>query len=170
MGKNRAFFAVSLGRRWLSRFREWRFGLAFGLALWPWPAWAIQTHAHPEGLYAHQMGHVAFLGAMIYVCWQIWRSHLLSRPGFRHLFWACILFGCWNVLTFCGHWAEEGLDPGAIDRQGGHLFRQLHITDLGGLIYYLASLDHLILIPAFWLFYLGLKDFLAGQQKELAQR
>ncbi len=74
------------------------------------------------------------------------------------------------MLTFCGHWAEEGLDPGAIDRQMGHLFRQLHITDLGGLIYYLASLDHLILIPAFWLFYLGLKDFLASQQKELAQQ
>lgn len=144
---------------------RWWFGLAaWFLAWWPEPARAIQTHSNPEGLYAHQMGHLAFLAAMIYVCRQIWRRGLLSRPGFRHLYWACILFGGWNVLTFCGHWAEQELDPGAIDRGTGYLFSQLHISDLNGLVYYLATLDHLILIPALWLFYLGLKAFLAEQQ------
>ena len=91
-------------------------------------------------------------------------------PGFGIYFGPAYFLAGWNVLTFCGHWAEEGLDPGAIDRQGGHFFRQLHINDLGGLIYYLATLDHLILVPAFWLLYLGLKAFLAGQQKELPRR
>jgi hypothetical protein len=149
---------------------KWRLGLAAGPAFWPLPALAIQTHGHPEGLYAHQMGHVVFLGAMIYVCWEIWRRQLSDRPGFRRLFWACLLFGAWNVLTFWGHWAEEGLDSGAIDRQAGYLFRHLHITDLGGLIYYLASLDHLILIPALWLFYAGLRAFLAEQQAEAREK
>jgi hypothetical protein len=153
----------------LAPLRKWRFMVAAGLALWPLPALAIQTHGHPEGLYAHQMGHVAFLGAMIYVCWQLWRRRLLVRPGFQRLFSACILFGVWNVLTFFGHWAEEGLDPGAIDRQAGHFFRQLHITDLGGLIYYLATLDHLILIPALWLLYLALRAFLREQQQQQAR-
>lgn len=147
---------ASLGRWWL--------GLAAWLIpWWPWPAWAIQTHSHPEGLYAHQMAHLAFLGAMIYVCWQIWRRGLLSRSGFQHLYWACILFGLWNVLTFCGHWAEQGLDAGAIDSASGHLFSYLHIHDLGGLIYYLATLDHLILIPALLLYYLALRAFRTEQ-------
>lgn len=149
--------------------RKWRFIFISGLASWPLPALAIQTHGHPEGLYAHQLGHVAFLGAMIYVCWQLRRRRLLVRPGFQRLYWAGILFGLWNVLTFLGHWAEEGLTPEAIDRQAGHFFRQLHITDLGGLIFYLATLDHLILVPALWLLYRALRAFLAEQQQKQAQ-
>jgi hypothetical protein len=144
--------------------RRWRLGLAAGLALCPWPALAIQTHGHPEGLYAHQLGHLVFLAAMIYVCWEIRRRRLPSRPGFPALFWACLLLAAWNILTFWGHWAEQGLNPGAIDSRSGYLHQYLHITDLGGLIYYLASLDHLILVPALWLFYLGLRAFLAEQQ------
>jgi hypothetical protein len=144
----------------------WRWsGLMALILFWPLPAFAIQTHGHPEGLYAHQLGHCAFLGAMLYVCWQLRQRRLLARPGFRRLLWACILFAVWNVLTFWGHWAEERLDPMAIDRQAGHIFRQLHITDLNGLMYYLASLDHLILIPAFFLFYLGLRAFLVDQNE-----
>ena len=77
----------------------------------------------------------------------------------------------WNVLTFCGHWAEEGLDPGAIDRPPDIFSDNCTSTDLGGLIYYLATLDHLILIPALWLFYLGLEGLSwPSQLKELAQR
>jgi hypothetical protein len=148
---------------------KWLIGLAASLTLGPLPAFAIQTHGHPEGLYAHQMGHIIFLAAMIYVCWQIWQRHLGSRPGFRCLFWACSLFAAWNLLTFWGHWAEEGLDPAAIDSRAGYLFRQLHINDLNGLIYYLATLDHLILIPALWLFYLALRAFRIEQKAKESQ-
>ena len=143
---------------------KWWFGLATSLVSWPTSALAIQTHGNPEGLYAHQMGHLAFLAAMIYVCWQIWRRRLLARPGFQRLFWACCLFAAWNLLTFVGHRAEQGLNPAAIDRQAGYLNQHLHIIDLNGLLYYLASLDHILLVPALWLFYLGLRAFLAEQQ------
>ncbi len=135
------------------------FLMALGLIFRPRLAWAIQTHGDPEGLYAHQLGHIVFLIAMIYVCWQIWRQDLKARPGFTRLFWACILFGAWNILTFIGHIAEEQLDPSAIDRSAGYLWRTLHITDLNGLLYYLAKLDHLILVPAFLLLYLALRAF-----------
>jgi hypothetical protein len=139
--------------------RWWWVLMAWLLAGWPGSAWAIQTHTNPEGLYAHQMGHLAFLGAMIYVCWQIWRRGLLFRRGFHYLYWACLLFGVWNILTFIGHWAEERLNPAAIDSGGGYFYRQLQIHDLNGLIYYLATLDHLILIPALLLYYLALRTF-----------
>jgi hypothetical protein len=152
--------------RWEASLKRWRWGLAAGLLAWcPWPAWAIQTHGNPEGLYAHQMGHLAFLGAMIFVCWEVWRRGLLARPGFKRFYWACLLLGVWNALTFCGHWAEEGLEPGAIDTGAGYLFRHLHITDLNGLVYYLATLDHLILIPALLLYYLALRTFRAEQME-----
>lgn len=148
--------------RWL-----WGVSLGAGLALAPHPVLAIQTHGHPEGLYAHQLGHLAFLGGMIYLCWQIWRRRLLSRAGFRWLFLAGSLFAGWNLLTFFGHWAEERLDPGAIDASAGHLWRQLHIIDFNGLLFYLAKLDHLILIPALVALYLALRAFLA-EQREMA--
>jgi hypothetical protein len=140
--------------------------LGLGVGLWPQAAWAIQTHGHPEGLYAHQLGHVIFLAAMIYICWQIWRRQLLGRRSFRGLFGAGLLLAGWNVLTFFGHIAEEGLDPSAIDSRAGHLFRQVHITDLNGLVYYLAKLDHLILVPALLLLYLGLRAFRAEQKEK----
>jgi len=141
------------------------FLVALGFLLWPRVSWAIQTHGDPEGLYAHQLGHVFFLIAMVYVCWQIWRQGLTSKPGFPRLFWACILFGAWNILTFIGHIAEERLDPGAIDRQAGYFWRTLHITDLNGLLFYLAKLDHLLLVPAFLMFYLALRAFRRQQLK-----
>jgi hypothetical protein len=149
---------------------KWRWGLALIAGFWPWPALAIQTHGHPEGLYAHQLGHLAFLAAMIYVCWQIRRQRLLSRPGFQHLFWAALLFAAWNLLTFAGHFAEQALLSGAVNKQAGYLRQYLHITDLTGLVYYLASLDHLLLVPALWLLYRGLRIFLAEQRAKEAAK
>ena len=150
-------------------WRKWWLSLAAGSGVGPQPAYAIQTHGHPEGLYAHQLGHVIFLATMIYLCWQIRQRQLLNRRSFRCLFWACLLFAGWNLLTFFGHLAEEGLDPAAIDSRAGYLFRQIHIADLNGLVYYLAKLDHLILVPALLVFYLGLRAF-AAEQKETASR
>lgn len=138
---------------------RWCLGLTTVFLLVPQLAWAIQTHGDPEGLYAHQMGHVVFFVAMLFVCYQIKRRGMEARPGFARLYWACILFGAWNILTFMGHIAEERLDPAAIDRQGGHLWRTLQITDLNGLLFYLAKLDHLLLVPAFWLLFLALRTF-----------
>ncbi len=134
-------------------------GLCLVLLLATQPAWAIQTHGDPEGLIAHQLGHIVFLGAMIFVLIQLRRRGLGAQPGFSRLAWAAILFGVWNVLTFVGHIAEENLPATAIDRQAGHLGRTLHITDLNGLVFYLAKLDHLVLVPAFLLLYLALRTF-----------
>jgi hypothetical protein len=152
-----------MARRW-----QWRLGWTLALTLAPECALAIQTHGHPEGLYAHQLGHVAFFGAMLSICWQIWQRGLINRRGFHRLFWASLLFAAWNVLTFWGHIAEEHLDPAAIDARAGHLFRQLHINDLNALIFYLAKLDHLILIPALIVFFLALRAFRAEQVKGAA--
>lgn len=143
--------------------------LAVALALCPQWAWAIQTHGDPEGLYAHQMGHVLFWAAMVYVCVQIRRRGLKNQPGFSRLYWAAILFGVWNMLTFIGHFAEEKLDPGTISRGVGHLDRTLQITDLNGLIFYLAKLDHLVLVPAFWLLLRALQAFRRQQRGEVPQ-
>jgi hypothetical protein len=143
--------------------------LAWALALCPQWAWAIQTHGDPEGLYAHQMGHVLFWTAMVFVCVQIRRRGLKNQPGFSRLYWAAILFAVWNMLTFIGHFAEEKLDPGAISRGVGHLDRTLQITDLNGLIFYLAKLDHLVLVPAFWLLFRALQAFRRQQRGEVPQ-
>jgi len=155
-------------RRDAAQWRWW-LGATVALTFWPQAATAIQTHGHPEGLYAHQLGHFFFLATMVYLCWQFWRQNLLRRRSFHRIYWACLLFADWNLLTFLGHMAEERLDAAAIDSTAGHLFRQLHITDLNALIFYLAKLDHIILIPALWFFYLGLRAFRTEQREGIGR-
>ena len=49
---------------------KWWLGLMVGLAVvGPQSALCIQTHGHPEGLYAHQMGHVVFLERLLSPAW-----------------------------------------------------------------------------------------------------
>ncbi|AEB10580.1 hypothetical protein [Desulfobacca acetoxidans] len=134
------------------------------LTLAPRAAGAIQTHGPPEGLYVHQLGHLCFLTAMVFICLVIWRRGLRRQRGFRYIFRAGILLALWNLLTFWGHWAEERLSPTAVSDQAGYFSRQIQITDLPTLLYYLAKLDHLILVPAMLMFYLGLRAFASEGQ------
>lgn len=129
------------------------------LGLLPAPVWAIQTHGDPEGLYIHQLGHLLFLAAMVYIIWQIHRRKLTDHLGFRQLMRGAYLLAAWNLVAFIGHWAEEKLPREVFLPGAGYFFRQLEIRDLKALVYYLAKLDHLILVPALFFFYQGLRTF-----------
>lgn len=144
----------------------WGLLLLLGIWLLPWPVWAIQTHGDPEGLYIHQLGHLLFLGAMGYIVWELRRRRLTRHPGFRHLARAALLLGLWNLLAFIGHLAEERLPREVFLPGSGYFFRKLLVQDLTALIYYVAKLDHLILVPALLFFYLGLRQLLRQPPRE----
>ena len=123
----------------------------------PQPSLAFITHGHPEGLYVHQIAHLLFAGAMIFMIYLIKREGLLEVPGFRMLVWASLLFVGWNFDAFIGHIAEVYVSPQAFRGEAADFSRRLLMTDLSTWVYYITKMDHLILVPAFYLLYRGLK-------------
>ena len=132
----------------------------------PRPALALQTHGPPEGLYVHQLAHFFFAAALLFLIWQVKYEGLTGLPGFRQLRWACGLFVLWNVVAFLGHWSEELLLPQAFQGQPGDLSRRLIMSRFSAWIYYVTKLDHLILVPAFFLLWRGLKALLSKTPEE----
>jgi hypothetical protein len=111
-----------------------------------------------EGLYIHQAAHLLFLAAMVYFIYEMRRERLQNWRGFRLLIWACALLALWNVDSMVGHFSEWFLENPVI--LGGGLSRRLLMDSPNAWIFYITKLDHFILLaPAFYLLYRGLKSF-----------
>jgi hypothetical protein len=132
----------------------------------PRPTLALQTHGPPEGLYVHQLAHVLFAAALLFLIWQVKYEGLTGLPGFRQLRWACGLFVLWNVVAFLGHWSEELLLLQDFQGQPGNLSQHLIMSRFSVWFYYVTKLDHLILVPAFFLLWHGLKALLSKTPEE----
>jgi hypothetical protein len=120
----------------------------------PRTALALQLHGPPEGLYVHQMGHILFAGAMMFLLYHLRKERL---PGLRWFTWAGILFVLWNLNALVGHTAEVYVEPQDFLGGPANLSRRLLMVGPAAWIYYVAKLDHLILVPAFILLYFGLQ-------------
>jgi hypothetical protein len=83
--------------------------LAFlgALLIWPDAALATQGHGGAEGLYSHQIAHLIFLAAMVYLCFQLIRSGDFVQRGWRWIFVSAILFLLWNMDTLFVHAYRE---------------------------------------------------------------
>jgi hypothetical protein len=119
------------------------------------PAWAVQRHGGSEGLVVHQLGHLLFVVGMAYLL-----SHLgrlgLAGPGwkaFRGFLWTII---AWNFLTFSGHLLDEQIGPDQYLSSAGQI-RAFTINSFIDAYFYLTLLDHLLLVPAFFLLMLALR-------------
>ncbi len=135
------------------------------LLLHPRASLALQPHGPPEGLYVHQMAHLLFVGALIFFIYTLHQEGLSKLKGFRLLAWACGLFILWNLDAGLGHWTEVLVSPGEL--LGPHDFSQrLLMTGLHSWLYYLAKMDHLILVPAFYLLYRSLKVLARRVERE----
>lgn len=141
-----------MGRQW----KPTKILLAF-LVFFPGPALALQSHGPPEGLYVHQAAHICFFLAMVYLAFELTRGPLAVTRNLSLMVWASILFALWNLDAFLGHCAEAWLEPGALIGSAHQLSQRLILDSPSAWVYYLARFDHLLLLPALLLFYLGLK-------------
>ena len=112
-------------------------------------AYGVQSHGSPEGLVSHQLGHLLFFIGMILILVRI-RQSSLAGAGWREFEGFLWLILCWNVLTFTGHWMREGVMGGQFVRHSGRV-TAFQADTLFDLIFYLTRLDHLLLVPAFFL-------------------
>jgi len=111
-----------------------------------------------EGSYVHQTAHLLFAGAMIFFIYEIHRERLQKYKGFRCLMWACGILAWWNLDAVVGHALEWGQTNPVILGRG--LYKRLLMENPESWFFYLTQFDHFaLLIPAFYLFYRGLRAF-----------
>ena len=116
-----------------------------------------------EGSYVHQTAHLLFFGAMLFFIYEICREKLQRYRGFRCLMWACGILALWNLDAIVGHALDWGHSNRVILGHG--LYKRLLMEDPESWFYYLTQIDHFaLLIPAFYLFYRGLRAFAQESQ------
>lgn len=131
------------------------------LLCWSPPAWAVQVHGDPEGYLVHQMGHLFFIAALVFLLYVlVKRPPGLGKP-WRQLKISLTLFLLWNIDTVIVHWLASRLPDDALLFAGGSLLDDRLLLPLAGrwLFYYLGSFDHLLCVPASWFLILSLRGF-----------
>lgn len=119
-------------------------------------AWASWYQFGTEGSYVHETAHLLFAAAMIFFICQIYHTDLHKFRGFKLLVWAWALLAWWNLDAVVGHWAEWTLQSPVITGEG--FSRQILMYDTHTWIFYIGKIDHFVLLlPAFYLLYKGLK-------------
>jgi len=127
----------------------------------PDTAWALQAHGPPEGIYIHQMAHIFFLGSLLYLYRDLKHSSE-QEQGWRYLRWFCLLMLCWNVVAFIGHAVTFHLAEEHISDAGSFLHsRLLGPMNLSKTLFYITRFDHLLVVPALYFLYLGLRTLYA---------
>jgi len=124
------------------------------------PVWAVQGHGYPEGLVTHQVGHLLFTGAMIYLLFQLHRIKLSRYDCFEFKIFLWLIIA-WNFLTFSGHALDQSIDKTKFIYLNEEVvaFSVESFTDA---CFYLSRLDHLLLVPSFIFLLLALRKW--GQQ------
>jgi hypothetical protein len=118
--------------------------------------WVTWYNFGTQGSYVHEISHLLFGLAMLFFIYEIVGAGLQQFPGFRLLAWAWVLFALWNFDAFVGHWAAWTLENPIILGQGWG--RRLVMSDFHTWLVYVTKIDHFVLlVPAFLLFYLGLR-------------
>jgi hypothetical protein len=124
----------------------------------PRPSLAFAVFWETQGSYVHQMAHLVFAVAMIFLIYEIKRGELRGVPGFRSLVWACGLLAFWNVDAVIGHALDWTLISPIIMGQG--LDRRILMENWHTWGYYITKITHFLLLPpAMYFFYRSLKRF-----------
>ncbi len=141
------------------------------LFLLPDRALAVQVHGPPEGLYVHNMAHVFFSAALIFLLYILYRYPVGHGPAWRYLKTSFILFLLWNIDTLSVHILSVRLPADAITRNPDIWQRYLRAPiSLERWFFYMGSFDHLLCVPAIFFLVLSLKHFCKETEKKITSK
>ncbi|HEJ83889.1 MAG TPA: hypothetical protein ENO11_03010 [Desulfobacteraceae bacterium] len=141
--------------------------LLSGLAVFPQEARALQVHDSPEGLYVHQMAHLFFAAALVFLLVLIHYRPIGKGKAWGYFKLSLFFFLLWNIDTFGVHWLTLRLPEGAIINGGSLMEHQLAgPLTLERLAYYFGRLDHLFCVPGMWFLVLSLRQFSVQSEKQ----
>jgi hypothetical protein len=148
-----------------SRWVPWTVALSLGLLTCPTPALAIIQHWDPrEAFFIRQFAYLFFMLAMLVFIYELHQGRLSHKRGFRLLVWASAFFALWNLDGFLGQIFAMYFEAPVILSEPGSWSHRLGMATLGNWLNYFTKLDHLLLVPAFACFYLGLRAFRREQE------
>lgn len=140
--------------------------LPMALVLAPAESWALQSHGPPEGIYVHQLAHLFYAAALCYLFWDVGRSAFPGK-GWRYLQMFCVLMVLWNLVAFSGHWLGFYIANSDIVRTSGYFSSQIAGPITGTkIIYFCATLDHLLSVPALYCLFLCMRSLYHSADKE----
>ena len=118
--------------------------------------WVTWYQFGTQGSYVHEIAHLLLSLSMLSFIYEIFHAKLEKFRGFRLLVWAWAILVFWNLDAFIGHWADWTLkNPVILGQDWG---RRLAMYDFQTWLVYITKIDHsVLLVPAFYLFYRGLK-------------
>lgn len=144
-------------------------------AICPDSALALQVHAGSEGLYVHQMAHVFFLAAMVFLFYILFKHPLGHGKAWVYLRLSLLFFSVWNVNAIITHSLELTIPSESLVVQKGVLPYYLCASlTVARWIYYVGKFDHLLCVPAMFFLTMALKTFChdaerrAMEQKEVS--
>jgi len=124
--------------------------------LLPDDALAFQPHAY-SGLYIHQLAHFFLIVSLFFFVAKARQTYLVSLKGWQYIIAGTWLLMLWSAATMVGHFLDLYVSEDALFLPPGADIPVLRLTGWLEALYYLLKLDHLIAVPAMFLFYRGLK-------------
>lgn len=124
--------------------------------LLPDNALAFQPHAY-SGLYIHQLAHFFLIVSLFFFVAKARQTRLASLKGWQHIIAGTWLLMFWSAATMVGHVFDQRINEDALFLPPGADIPLLRLFGWQETLYYILKLDHLIAVPAMYLFYRGLK-------------
>lgn len=130
------------------------------------PAWALQSHGAPEGIYVHQMAHLLFVTALAYLYLHTRKTPVIESRGWRYLQIFCGFLIAWNLLAFTGHEMFQLLRPEDFIAKGSWQEQLAGPVSLVKILYYITKMDHFLIVPALIALAISLRTFYHEAVKE----
>lgn len=139
--------------------------------IWPSNALAIQVHAGSEGFYAHQMAHVFFLAAMIFLFYILFRHPLGHGKAWTYLKMSLLFFSIWNVNALITHSLELTIPLESLVIKKGILpYYFCASMTFEKWAYYVGKFDHILCVPAMFFLTMALKTFCQEAERRTAEK
>ncbi len=123
--------------------------------LLPDNALAFQPHAY-SGLYIHQLAHFFLIVSLFFFAVKARQTRLASLKAWQHIIAGAWLLMLWSATTMVGHFLDLEVEDSLFLPPGAEI-PLLRLTGWQEPLYYILKLDHLLALPAMFLFYRGLK-------------
>ncbi len=137
--------------------------------LLPDNALAFQPHAY-SGLYIHQLAHFFLIVSLFFFAVKARQTRLASLKAWQYIISGIWLLMLWSATTMVGHWLDLHLDEDTLFLTPGAEIPLLRLDGWQEALYFIFKLDHLIAVPAMFLFYRGLKLLREEQSRKTPTR
>lgn len=133
--------------------------LCLFLLLYPNIAFSLQVHGGNEGFYVHQMAHLLFMFAMVFLSYILFKHPLGHGKGWRYLKLSLLFFFLWNINALITHGLEADIPYESMVKEGPLPLAMCMPLSFKSYVYYIGKFDHILCVPAMLFLALALRSF-----------